>query len=437
MLRKKVFVFTVLAVGLLLPAFLRSQIDNLSNMSAEWIRTGNRNAATDATDIVVYNPAGLIKLADGFHLNLSNQSLFRKPQHHFDSPIFGSGTYKQDSADFYLPNFYAAYKKGNWALFGGVYIPGGGAVADYPDGSLTTHLIAIPMIASAGVFDGYKDDYLEASSLYLTYTLGGAVKINNYLSLAVAGRYITAKNTFKTGLTMLSSVLPVSQMPFDLEAKDTAAGFGAVFGLNFTPMDRLNIGIRYETKVSLEFETEVSRDDFAGALVQDGDKRQRDFPAMFGIGAAYRFCEKLTLELDFNYYFQEQADWDEVPLSTGPTQYADMAGDCYGLGGALLYRVNPKFLVSAGLIYTRFQFNDMDGYYTNLGAVEVQYYDNVNVGAGLAYEIAPGVKLNLGLSYNNWDDPQVIQVLAAFPFVFPVELKNGGMAVAIGLDIAF
>lgn len=436
-MKRSLIIFIVLVGSLWCAGFLGAQIDNLSNMSAEWIRTGNRNAATDATDIVVYNPAGLIKLTDGLHLNLSNQSLFRKPEHRFDSPIFGGGTYKQDSADFYLPNFYAAYKKGNWALFGGVYIPGGGAVADYPDGSLTTHLIAIPMIAAAGVFDGYEDDYLQASSLYLTYTLGGALKINNYLSLAVAGRYITAKNTFKTGLTMLSSVLPVGQIPFDLETQETATGFGAVFGLNFTPTGCLNIGIRYETKVSLEFETEIIRDDFAGALVQDGDKRQRDFPAMFGIGAAYRFCEKLTLELDFNYYFQEQADWDEVLLPTGISKYADMAGDCYGLGGALLYRVNPKFLVSSGLIYTRFLFNDMDGYYTNLGAVEVQYYDNVNVGAGLAYEIAPGVKLNLGVSYNNWDDPQVIQVLAAFPFDFPVELKNGGLAVAIGLDVAF
>ncbi|MBL0095221.1 MAG: hypothetical protein IPP46_01100 [Bacteroidetes bacterium] len=58
-----------------------AQHDNLSNLSAEWVRTPARNAATDASDIVVYNPAGLVRLNNGFHINVGNQSLFRKPSH--------------------------------------------------------------------------------------------------------------------------------------------------------------------------------------------------------------------------------------------------------------------------------------------------------------------------------------------------------------------
>ena len=54
-----------------------AQHDNLSNLSAEWVRTPARNAATDANDIIVYNPAGLVRLNNGFHINLGNQSLFR------------------------------------------------------------------------------------------------------------------------------------------------------------------------------------------------------------------------------------------------------------------------------------------------------------------------------------------------------------------------
>ena len=56
-----------------------AQIDNLSNLSAEWMRTGARNAATNGTDIAVYNPAGLTNMEAGLHINLSNQSLFRNP----------------------------------------------------------------------------------------------------------------------------------------------------------------------------------------------------------------------------------------------------------------------------------------------------------------------------------------------------------------------
>ena len=63
---------------------LQAQMDNLSNLSAEWMRTGARNAATSGTDIVAYNPAGLTQLENGFHVNLSNQSLFRKPTHSYE-----------------------------------------------------------------------------------------------------------------------------------------------------------------------------------------------------------------------------------------------------------------------------------------------------------------------------------------------------------------
>lgn len=37
-------------------------IDNKTNWSAEYIRTLNRNAATDYADIAAYNPAGTVKL---------------------------------------------------------------------------------------------------------------------------------------------------------------------------------------------------------------------------------------------------------------------------------------------------------------------------------------------------------------------------------------
>ena len=36
-------------------------IDNKTNWSAEYIRTLNRNAATDFADIAAYNPAGTVK----------------------------------------------------------------------------------------------------------------------------------------------------------------------------------------------------------------------------------------------------------------------------------------------------------------------------------------------------------------------------------------
>ena len=126
-----------------------AQMDNLPNMSAEWMRTAARNAATDATDAVVYNPAGITKLSNGFHINIGNQSLFRNPSHSYDLGIGeGPKSYSQDGADPFIPNIYAAYKKNNWALFTGVYIAGGGGTLNYPTGSITTDLIGCLLYTS-------------------------------------------------------------------------------------------------------------------------------------------------------------------------------------------------------------------------------------------------------------------------------------------------
>src|SRR5210317_2479608 len=53
-------------------------IDNKTNWSAEYIRTLNRNAATDYADIAAYNPAGTVKLDEGFIINGSVQFLSKK-----------------------------------------------------------------------------------------------------------------------------------------------------------------------------------------------------------------------------------------------------------------------------------------------------------------------------------------------------------------------
>ena len=114
MLSKKIILLSILSI-----AFLTSnaQHDNLSNLSAEWVRTSARNAALDAGDIVVYNPAGIVRTDEGFQLNIGNQSLFRKPSHTYDFG-FGAGeqTFTQESADMFLPNFYASYNRNQFYL---------------------------------------------------------------------------------------------------------------------------------------------------------------------------------------------------------------------------------------------------------------------------------------------------------------------------------
>src|SRR5450759_46643 len=50
-----------------------------TNQSAAWVRLPSRNASI-GIDAVYYNPAGLMKLENGFHISLSNQSIFQTRQ---------------------------------------------------------------------------------------------------------------------------------------------------------------------------------------------------------------------------------------------------------------------------------------------------------------------------------------------------------------------
>src|SRR5210317_2673104 len=62
-------------------------IDNKTNWSAEYIRTLNRNAATDYADIAAFNPAGTVKLQDGFILNGSAQYLSKEYTNNISDPF--------------------------------------------------------------------------------------------------------------------------------------------------------------------------------------------------------------------------------------------------------------------------------------------------------------------------------------------------------------
>ncbi|HNQ86591.1 MAG TPA: outer membrane beta-barrel protein [Deltaproteobacteria bacterium] len=426
----------VLSVWLFSTVFVSAafaQIDNLTNMSAEWIRLSNRNAATDATDIVIFNPAGTTSLSEGFHIGIGNQFLFRMPEHSFTDPL-GTGpvSYEQDSPDLFVPNVCTAYTSDKWSLFAGVHIPGGGATLDYPDGSYTTRLIGAGLIGPGGPYEGVytaiTNESLEAESLYLAATLGGAYKVTDKVSVAVGIRYIDARNTIDGKLTMSGGVAgeATPDVPLRVDVDQDANGWGGILGVQVAPTDKLNLTMRYETTVKLDFEDDVNTDDIG--LYLDGEKNRRDFPAMIGLGASYQLDPKLRCEVDFNWFFQKSADWGE---NDDGSDNSNDAGDVWSIGAAAAYQATTELEVSAGFLYTKHDWADLDAYYNNnLGAVEVLYSTNVNLSTGFAYKITPDVKLNCGVSYTFWDDEDINTPIGV------VSTENDTFLIGLGVDVA-
>lgn len=431
MKRKSLLIIALIAIAISASA----QMDNLSNMSAKWIRSNVRNASLDGgADMVNYNPAGLAMLDDGLYISVSNQMLFRHPQHTFN---FGAGSVmrEQDGMDPFLPMLYGAYKMDKMAFSTGVYISGGGASVNYPEGSFNTALIGyslLPLMAEAAGYTSFKDQYLEASSFYITIPLGFSYAINDNFAVSLGGRYLMGKNKTKAGLTFTGSpVAPDNTM--DVDYKSSANGFGGVIGLDFKPMDKLNIAIHYETKVKLDFEAS----DNAGTLEmeENGEKNRRDLPAALNTGISYKLTDNLTAALDLNYYFQKSADWDTIwdPTNGNDFLASEVAGDCIKIALGFMYDVNDKLQLSLGGNMTDYQYDNMELYYTKLGIYEVLKYDNLNLSLGLGYNITENIQVDLGLMKTFWKDQTINSLNAGIP----VDVNSAATVIAIGVDFRF
>lgn len=416
-------------IALLQLTFTYAQVDNLSNLSPDWIRSAARNAATDGTDAVVYNPAGVANLSEGFHFSAGNQFLFRKPTHEYDLGM-GKQTFAQDGSDAFLPNLYMSYNKNKWAYMGGIYVSGGGATANYPKGSITTDMIGMMALYEAqGAYMMTSNSHFKASSYYITYLAGASYKASDKISVGANFKVLSGINKFKAGTTLTASPFDMPDLPLNYETEDKATGMGATLGIYFSPTEKTAFSVRYETMVPMEFKTKVIKDDMN--LTVDGEKYHRDLPAVLAIGVKHSFTEKFTTLFDFNYYMQTGADWGKTMTMTGEKSTSELAGNASTYALAFEYKANDKILFSLGSVYTNFAWKDMDAYYTNPGAFETVPANNLSLNTGLKYNLSEKFAINAGVATTIWSDDTTVKG----PADVDVKVSNKITAVALGIDL--
>jgi long-chain fatty acid transport protein len=355
-------------------------IENKHNWSAEWVRTLNRNAATDSSDAVSYNPAGVMKMDNGFYLNASGQYALKDY-----SNTFQGIKYETDEPDF-VPSMFALYKQDKWAAYGAVTIVVAGGKIDYENGDATTAGVAQQIIAATGGIGTLDSHRLEGKAYSIGYTIGGAYKINDIFSVSLGARYVDASREFKGSASLLGTGLGNITPTVDYE--ETGHGWGGIIGINVAPLKELNIGLRYETKTSIDLETDVTTDTVPGGFVTQGAKRNRDLPALLGLGVSYKFTPKIRVEANLTYYFNEDADWEDDPVSSGDETQKDNG---YDIGIACEYTFNPKWKASVGYMWTDVGI-DPDNM-----SVETPELDAATVAGGVAFKPSPQWDLNLGI----------------------------------------
>jgi long-chain fatty acid transport protein len=397
-------------------------IINKQNLSTEYIRTLNRNAATDSADIAVYNPAGVMKLENGLYTKLDMLYVHKD----YSNTVPGFGKFESDEPSF-IPGFFSVYKQDKWSAFFAVSIPAGGGKVDYPDGDASTVALSSQIINQANamgmgvVYTGINDMSLEADSLMIGFSLGAAYKFNEMLSMSGGLRLIDAKQNFK-GQTVLNRnpLNPASDFfptTYEVDLERTATGLGYFLGFNVTPTERLNIGLTFFSNTKLDFESDVkSGDDIAAGLGwADGTKQREDLPGVLGLGVSYWLTPKLRTEANYTLYLENSATLESDRFRK--------TGNSWDLGIAFEYTINPQWKTSIGYMKT-----EIGVLPTENKLPQAAELDANSVAAGVVFGATERLQLSLGV-LKVWYDSEEMES--------GVKLEKDVWAAALGIQYRF
>jgi len=339
----------LLVLGFFADFVFAGGVDNKQNYSANYAGTVSRNAAIDGADIAAYNPAGIMQLENGMHLELDVQFLGLDYDHHI------SGKDYEATSNPIVPALFSIYKQDKWAAYGSFTIVGGGGTVEYDEGNVVTKTIG--NAAAAGVFNAVglspggalSDEFAGVESYDYGFTTGLSYKINDIFSVSGAARYVTTEKDVDIHGTYIQGGTSTYILG---KYEQEADGFGGVFGLNIRPNDRVNISLRYESRVKLDWETTVdsaTKGTVGQAILtannrEDGESYRRDLPAVLAAGVLWNVTPKLSISPSYTLYLEKGADWG--------TQNDSISHNSYDLAISLGYAFTERLMGTMGYMYT-------------------------------------------------------------------------------------
>ncbi len=395
-------------------------IDNKTNWSVEYIRTLNRNAATDAADIALYNPAGTVKLENGFYGNLSVHYINKD----YTNTINGAETDSDEPS--YIPGLFAVYTNDRLSFFAAFSNHGGGGKVDFAKGTQTTNKLsyAVMQAVGPGLVSGQR---VDAESHYLGYTAGAAYKFNQVFSASFGVRYIEAYREANVATTVTNLGGSFTE---EAGYNEKATGMAPIIGLNIAPNDQMNIGLRYDFKTPLTFKQEVYQDTLnllaippiaAAFGVSNGGRVRRDLPAILGAGFSYRFTPKFRAETNVTWYFNTDANWN------GKEKDVD---DGYDVGIMMEYKFSDAWLATLGYMYTN---TGIDAQFMTPEAPELNAH---TVGGGVAWRVLKSLVVNFAAG-NSFYESETF-TYSPNPLVSDtVEYKKNNLFIGLGAEYKF
>ncbi|MCW7755107.1 hypothetical protein OOT00_14055 [Desulfobotulus sp. H1] len=356
-------------------------LDNNTNLSTEFIRMQARVASADSTDAVVYNPAGTVWMDEGSYGAMHNQSLPKDYTH-----FYGDRKYETTTLTTHNPSLFYVRKASNWSAFAGIAVHGGGGTLDYNNGTILGDIFDSQFPGNNLNLGSAKTSMTQ---MYPGLTIGGAYQIGEKLSLSLGGRVIRGMLSFKIDK---GSIL-------DLDAE--ATGFAPIIGINYRPVESLNLSIRHEFKTKLDFEYNTLRGAalipgqldmghvFAQMMGGDDQNFRRDLSALTAFGFAWMVRPDLKLAADLTIA------WNRDINQEGKE---DNFSEGYEFAMGVEYFMNEKWTLSAGYSYSH-PGDDMEQLFPL--QPKLRYH---GVAAGFRYAVNSKMGFQFGANRLFYDD---------------------------------
>jgi long-chain fatty acid transport protein len=443
---------TVWLLGLVLALSLSVSAGGIltnGNQSAAYVRLLARNASLEV-DAVYYNPAGLVKLSDGFHLSLNNQYISQDKTIINGFPLLNSSEYVGEVRVPVFPDVYGVYKKGRMAFSFGFGPNAGGGSADFKKGlpSFEIPFSTLPsLISSMGVpTTAYQLDMaFKGESVFFGYQVNLSLAVSDVLSFGLGGRLIQARNDYEGHISdiMINPQHPllnptggfmsaydfftaIGQPTYaalvadkNVKVKQTGSGFTPILSLNYTPNEALVLSLRYEFNTKLELKNKTTEDDTG--LFPDGYVFRNDIPALLATGLRYSVSPAVRTYFSFTYFFDKSANWDGREELVNKNSYEMALG--------LEYDLSKVITASAG--YQRTNYSLSDAYQTDLD----HELSCDTVGGGFRFKVTDKLNLDLGalyVFYKNYNKSDAYNSLS-----YPVTFKRKTLDLSLGINYRF
>lgn len=384
-----------------------------TNLSAAFLRNPSRDAVI-AIDGLYTNPAGVMFLEPGFHLQFDLQSAYQTRTVESTFAPFANGLNNSSATKKYegnaqapvIPSFHLAYNWERWSLNFSFGLTGGGGKCEFDDGlgsfesvvSVMPYLInkANPALPATSKYS--FDSYMRGRQYYFGGQLGGNYKVNDNLAVFAGARVVYATTNYYGYVRNInfypipgntSYVVPdPTGKDISLNCDQTGWGITPIIGVDWKINDKWNLAAKYEFPTRLELENQSINSSDAQALpaldqFKDGKKVREDIPGILFAGAQYSPIDPLRLSAGFHYY------WDKDAKKYGNTQ-RNLDGNTWEISAGVEYDFAKNWTASAGWQTTN--YGNTDAYMKDLS-----FNTNSNsIGLGVSWKVSKKVTLDAG-----------------------------------------